>query len=61
MKLMNARESREVDLKEKVFQGIGDWLAEMSVNPQMCRFPMIYEPELTPEMILETVLEKHCE
>ena len=58
MKPMNVLERKEMGLKEKVFQGLGDWLVKMAVEPRGCRFPSVYELELTTEMIEELSIEK---
>ena len=57
MRIMNMRENEKVSLKKKTFQVVGDWLAKIAVDTRECRVMPWYEPELTPEMIADMIVE----
>ena len=58
MKPMNVRDGQDFGLKEKVFERVGDWLVKIAVDTRECRIFPFYEPNLTPEMVMESIVEK---
>lgn len=59
MKRMNVLDDRQVKLGEKIICSIGDRLVKMAVNPRFpCPPGMIYEPELSEDMIKDMLLNQ---
>ena len=55
MKLMKLHDNKMSVLKKKFIVKIGDELVRMTADPRGCLVGFLYEPELTPEIILESL------
>ena len=58
MKTTNVHETHDAGLKERIIKRAGDWLVEMAVDLRDCRLFILYEANLTPEMISELARDK---
>ena len=57
MKTTNIHEGKQLSLKEKFLRNAGDKLVQMAASPR-CMGVVIYEPNLSTEMIQEMLDEQ---
>jgi len=52
--LKNAHEDKQMDLKGRVLNGLGDKLVQLAAAPRTCWLSVFYEPSLPIEVIKES-------
>ena len=62
MKRMKVHDLGQLDkpmgLRGKIIKGLGDKLAERSLNPRECPAWFIYEPEISYEILAESFMDQ---